>query len=181
MSALRNLLCFFCIFALACSKQSVPPEETALEEQRATESTTGEQEPTAPATDCPELAITRDGEPFPVAEGLGFKIVAQGEVSGHQIMLTEEDINCSAVLDYDYSPTTYVMATVAAETEANSISVFDGFQAGVNLEITHYPEEVGDELAFCLREPVTLMSTSDQEYSFIGHFVGRFCGDQVFD
>lgn len=181
MSALRTLLCFVCIFALACEKPSTPPEETAPEEQQATEGSTGEQEPAAPTIDCPELSITVDGEPFQVVTAMGFRVVARGVLSGHRIMLTDEDITCSAVMDYDYAPSNFVTAVATPDPQHNSLSTSAGFQVGPNLELVRDPEDVGEELAICLHEPITIMWTRDEELSVVGLFTGVFCGEQVYD
>ena len=169
-----SIALFFC----ACERTSTPTGETPPAEEQESESTTVEPEPAPEPIECPERSITIDGEPYPVASALAYRGMQNGEVAWQRVMLTDEDINCSAIVDHEYTPRSYVTTYIQTGLpDAGMVYVRGGRQRTAGLGIARTTAVAGEEISMCVHEPVTVTDRDEREITLVGLVAGRFCGD----
>ena len=179
----RLFLGSICLLTVACERAPSQPAqpEPPVEESAQTPEQEQTVEPAAPSTDCPGLAVTVDGRPYEAASALAWRITTDDGLTGHRVMLTDENITCRLIMDHYYSPDSYVSAFASNQhRHYHSVNVRGGGQQEVSLEVVLDPDQPGEQLAICVREPVTFVAEEGQEYSIVGLFSGEFCGDRPY-
>ncbi len=127
--------------------------------------------------DCPVAEVTVTGEPLEVVSALAWRIETEEEVVGDFVMLTDEDITCSVIMDHGYTPERQVTAFASGvNPEFNSVRNRNHTETGAYLQLAEAAEEAGERQVICVPDVVAIEGLHNQEFSAIGLFIGEFCG-----
>ncbi len=145
-------------------------------------STTEEKKPPQPA--CSELSITVDGrELTPLSNAIA---IQERKAGGYMVQLYDHDgVDCRQALSGHRVPRpreVFARAYVGPTAHQTAVGLGEDTKMDVGAVLAERPEKVGDQVAICLRNPVSFTGTAGtwagKQITMSGRFEGTFCGMQ---